>query len=88
MSDPVPASDRPSAEGTDAPQGKSKRALVLGILVMLLPALVPLYFGLVTEGMVALVFFIAAAVVALMNSLMVYGLWAWVNSQSDDPEAG
>ncbi len=79
----IPESDR-SPHG-DAPAGEepprvSRLALVVGILVMLLPACVPLYFAFLAEGTAVIVLVGAAIAVALMNTLLVYGIWSWANS--------
>ncbi len=59
-----------------------RRNLYVWIAVMLLPAGVPVYLAIVSEGMARVLLFGAAGVVALVNTALVYGIWRWLNSSS------
>lgn len=77
--DPAPEAD----EGPEAsPQAVSKLKLVVAILVMLIPAGVPLYFALGADGTTTIVLTALAGAVALINVMLVYGVWSWVNSMN------
>ncbi len=81
--DPSPEAD----EGPEAsPQAVSRLKLIVAILVLLIPAAIPLYFALGAEGTTALIFVAAAVGVALVNTLLAYGIWSWLNSMA--AEAG
>lgn len=83
MSEEVSEFDPPASNGDVSnvpPERVSRLHLVVGILVMLLPAGVPLYFAFQTDGAAAVWLMILAAVIALMNTALVYGIWSWVNS--------
>lgn len=67
---------------TAPPEQVSRKKLVIGILVMLVPAGVPLYFALNTDGTAAILLFALAGTIALMNTMLVYGIWSWVNSMN------
>lgn len=85
MSDEMPEFD-PTPEDAEGPTVEQKQvsrlALVVGILVMLLPAAVPLYFALGTEGSTAAILFATAVVIGLFNTLLVFGVWTWINNSS------
>lgn len=76
--------------GTERPetssQNVSKIMLWVGIAIMLVPAGVPLYFAVGAEGADATVLFALAGVVAVANTVLVYGFWRWLNSLSAEPE--
>lgn len=81
-----PPKIEPSSEGDEGAQTSSgplsKRTLVVALIIMLLPAGVPLYFALRIEGGGAIWFFALAGAVALVNIVLVIGIWSWINSQS------
>ena len=89
VSEDAPQFD-PSSDGGEGPQASSqnvsKLMLWVGVAVMLLPAGIPLYFALGAENGGAIVLFALAAGVAVVNMLLVFGLWRWMNSLSAEPE--
>ena len=83
MSGEPPQFDSPPEghDGTEStPRQVSRLKLMIAILVMLIPAGVPLYFAFQTEGTAIIVLVGAAVAVAVMNTLLVYGIWTWINS--------
>lgn len=85
MTDMTPKFDPSSEKSTRSqapPEQVSRTKLIIGILVMLIPAGVPLYFALITDGTTAILLFSLAGVIALMNTMLVYGIWSWVNSMN------
>lgn len=56
--------------------------LVVAILVMLIPASIPLYFAFGTEGTTLVLLIALGCAIAVMNTLLVFGIWSWLNAQS------
>lgn len=83
MSDEIPEFD-PLPEDDEGPEVSSKQlskfSLFVGIAVMLLPAGIPLYFALRVGGTAAIWLIALAGAVALVNTVLVFVLWNWINS--------
>ena len=63
------------------PEQRSRTALIIALIVVLLPALIPLYFAFSLDEH-TLVFLVGAALLAIFNLLLVITLWNWVGSFS------
>lgn len=78
----------PSPEGDEGPEVSSgpvsRLTLVIAITVMLLPAGIPVYFALNLDGSAAIWFFALAGAIAIVNILLVFGIWSWLNTQRTD----
>ncbi|WP_146976042.1 hypothetical protein [Lujinxingia vulgaris] len=59
-------------------------ALIGGLIVMLLPAGVPIYLGLKQPEGEGTFLFVLAALVALINAGIVFTLWRWIRDQTSD----
>lgn len=86
MTNENPTIDSPQAP-QDAPQERrvSLAQLVLGIVVILVPAGIPLFIALYVEGSLRTGLIALAAVIAVLNTLLVVGIWNWLNSLPSDP---
>lgn len=60
---------------------RSRVTLVVALLVMLVPALIPLYFAFALDEH-TLVFIAAALLLAIFNVLIVTALWNWLGAQN------
>lgn len=89
MTPEVPEYD-PSPEQDEGPEASerevSRMKLIIGILVMLIPAAVPIYFALGQDWTTALILVAAAVAVGLMNTMLVYGVWSWLNSVAENKQ--
>lgn len=74
-----------SSEPDEGPEASSEHisrlALFVAIAIMLIPAAIPLYFALGAEGTIMAVLVALAVGIAMINTLLVYGIWSWLNSQ-------
>lgn len=88
VSDDGPEIDPGQEDGAPeaSEQQMSKLLLWVAILIMLLPAGIPVYFALGLEGTDAIWLFALAAGIAVINVLLVYGLWTWIKSLSQSSE--
>lgn len=77
---------QPPASGDEnpTPPKVGRGALISGLIVMLLPAGVPIYLGLKQPEGEGAFLFVIAALVALFNAALVYTLWRWIRDQTSD----
>lgn len=58
---------------------RSKRPLYMALVIMLFPALIPIYFALGAEEPQVVIFLVSlSAAVAISNILIIFALWRWV----------
>ncbi|RDV37571.1 hypothetical protein DV096_13785 [Bradymonadaceae bacterium TMQ3] len=79
---PSPTSPEDDRNATSPQVGRG--ALIGGLIVMLLPAGVPIYLGLQQPEGEGMFLFVLAAIVALINAGIVYTLWRWLRDQTSD----
>ncbi|WP_230467828.1 hypothetical protein [Lujinxingia vulgaris] len=83
MSD-TPPQTPPEAQSNATSPTVGRGALIGGLIVMLLPAGVPIYLGLKQPEGEGMFLFVLAAIVALINAGIVYTLWRWIRDQTSD----
>lgn len=69
-------------EGPEVSQEEiSRLTLIVALLIMMLPAAIPLYFALGADDGEAVLFFLAVTLgVVVVNVILVFALWKWLKS--------